>query len=397
MILTCIQSTNLICQLARSLQAAVVQKGVSHIMECLNPLFFLAGAIIGMAATSSSQVTKPHALTEVYHNDDFQLIGVTVSKSGRIFVNFPRWSDKYLNAVVEIMLDGSARPFPDERWNRWDLKPQTAGKRFVCVQSVVVDDADALWVLDPAAPMLKTAVPGGPKLVRIDLKTNRVSRSIPFGPNVASPKSYLNDVRFDTRRNTAYITDSGVGGIVIVDLVTGKAHRALDGHASVMAEQGVGITINGKPVLDSNGKPPTVYSDGIALSPNGEYLYYQALTGATLCRVRTDALREAKARPDAVAAAVEKVAETFPVDGLWMDSKERIYLSGLNQNAVIRLLPDRTMETLVTDERLQWPDTFGQGPDGAIYVATSHIHESPAYNNGKSVRKRPYAVFKFKP
>jgi len=43
-----------------------------------------------------------HPLKEIYHNDDFQLTGITMSKSGRLFVNFPRWSDDYLNAVVEV-------------------------------------------------------------------------------------------------------------------------------------------------------------------------------------------------------------------------------------------------------------------------------------------------------
>jgi hypothetical protein len=32
--------------------------------------------------------------------------------------------------------------------------------------------------------------------------------------------------------------------------------------------------------------------------------------------------------------------------------------------------------TSVQDERLRWPDTFSQGPDGAIYVTTSHIQDS---------------------
>lgn len=97
-----------------------------------------------MAAVSVAFV-QAATLTEVYKNNDFQITGVTVSKTGRVFVNFPRWSDKYLNAVMEVMPDGSAKPFPDEYWNRWDRKQETAGKQFVCVQSVVVDDTDALW------------------------------------------------------------------------------------------------------------------------------------------------------------------------------------------------------------------------------------------------------------
>jgi sugar lactone lactonase YvrE len=330
-------------------------------------------------------------LTQVYSNNDFQLTGISVSKTGRLFVNFPRWSPQYRDAVVEVMPDGSSHPFPDENWNRWDLSPQTAGQHFVCVQSVVVDDHDALWVLDAAAPMLMSIVPGGPKLVRIDLKTNKVDRVIAFDAGVAKTNTYLNDVRFDNRKNFAYITDSGLGGIIVVDLSTGKARRTLDGDASVMPDKSVKIVIDGKPVVGPTGQTPAFHSDGIALSPDGEYLYYQAIASNTLYRVKTEALRSG-GKP-----AVEKYAATFPVDGLWMDSKGNIYLSNLQANGVSRLGPDRKLQTIVTDPRLQWPDTFSQGPDGSIYISASHINEGPTYNGGKSVRTTPYAVFRFKP
>lgn len=354
--------------------------------------------ILGVLTMSSSvaQQSGKH-LTEVYHNDDFQLTGVTVSKSGRMFVNFPRWSDRYLNAMVEVMKDGSVKPFPDEHWNRWGKSLDTAAKQFVCVQSVVADDQDALWVVDPAAPMTITVVPGGAKLVKIDLSTNQVARVYSFGPDVVKPNSYLNDVRIDTKRNTAYMTDSGAGGIVIVDLASGKAHRALDNHPSVLAEQNITISVNGKPVLGPDGKTPQFKSDGIALNHDGSYLYYQALAGATIYRIKTSLLRDDHASPDAVAEGVEKVAKTFPADGLWMDSEDRLYLSNINQSSVCRLLKNGEVETLVTDPRLEWPDTFSQDPGGAIYITASHINDSPQYNQGKSTRTKPYAVFKFVP
>jgi sugar lactone lactonase YvrE len=31
--------------------------------------------------------------------------------------------------------------------------------------------------------------------------------------------------------------------------------------------------------------------------------------------------------------------------------------------------------TLVQDKRLRWPDKFSEGPDGAIYVTSSHIQD----------------------
>jgi hypothetical protein len=43
------------------------------------------------------------------------------------------------------------------------------------VQSVVVDDQDNFWLLDPAAPKLQETVKDGPKLVKVDLATNKVT------------------------------------------------------------------------------------------------------------------------------------------------------------------------------------------------------------------------------
>jgi sugar lactone lactonase YvrE len=356
-------------------------------------LFCIGAAGCGHAREVSAASKE---LATVYQNDDFQLTGVSVSKNGRIFVNFPRWSDRYLNAVVEVMPDGSTKPFPDEKWNRWDLKPNTAAKQFVCVQSVVIDDADVMWVIDPAAPLLAANVIGGEKLVKIDLKTNSVTQVIPFGADIAPPGSYLNDVRIDVPRSVAYITDSGKGGIIVVDLSTGKAHRTLDGDKSVKADTSIKIVIDGKPVL-RNGKTPEFNSDGIALSPDGNYLYYQPLAGATLYRIRTELLRDSSTAPEKVTAGVEKVAQTFPVDGLWIDKEWNIYLSGLSQKAVLRLNKEGHIETVIKDDRLEWPDTFSEGPDGAIYITASHINETPPYNEGKNARREPFALFKFQP
>jgi sugar lactone lactonase YvrE len=368
-------------------------KSIQRMLQGISLLSVLA---LFAAIPLDAQTAVPHRLDQVYQNNDFQITGISVAKSGRFFVNFPRWSDHYLNAVVEVMPDGSTKPFPDEYWNSWDLRRETAGKQFVCVQSVVADDKDALWVVDAAAPLLGSTIPGGPKLVKIDLKTNQVSRVFPFGPDIAKPDSYMNDVRIDNQRNTAYLTDSGVGGIVVVDLTSGKAHRVLDGNPSVSAEQGVQIIIDGMPVL-RNGKPPQINTDSIALSPDGQYLYYKPLTANTLYRIKTDILRNANASASQLAAAVENLGRTFPTDGFWMDAKGNLYLSDLNNNAVSRRSPDGKIERIISDPRLQWPDTFSEGPDGAIFISASHINEAPSFNKGITTRKQPYAVFKFNP
>jgi hypothetical protein len=45
--------------------------------------------------------------------------GVTVAPDGRIFVNFPRWTEDTPVSVAELMPDGSTKPYPDEEWNPW--------------------------------------------------------------------------------------------------------------------------------------------------------------------------------------------------------------------------------------------------------------------------------------
>lgn len=41
---------------------------------------------------------------------EHQVTGVTVSERGRLFVNFPRWTEDAPVSVAEVMKDGSLRP-----------------------------------------------------------------------------------------------------------------------------------------------------------------------------------------------------------------------------------------------------------------------------------------------
>ena len=128
-----------------------------------------------------------------------QVTGVTVSEDGRIFVNFPRWTEDVAVSVAEVMKDGSIRPYPDAEWNAWRnarMNEVTPKDHFICVQSVVADARGSVWVLDPAAPNTERVVKDGPKLVQIDLASNQVKRVIGFDETVAPQSSYLNDVRF---------------------------------------------------------------------------------------------------------------------------------------------------------------------------------------------------------
>lgn len=336
---------------------------------------------------------------EVATFESYQPTGVAVSKTGRVFVNFPLWSDNHVHSVVELMPDGTQVPFPNERWNSWRENGTSIApaKAFVCVQSVWIDDTDTLWILDPAAPRMEYVVSGGPKLVRVNLTNDMVEQIIPFPDNLLPGKSYLNDVRVDTKRKVAYITESGIGAIFVVDLETSEIRRLLSDHPSTKAEP-ITLTIEGKELKDESGKTPQIHADGIALSPDCEYLYYHALTGKTLYRVPTNLLRDDGVPDSAIAEGVEKVAQTVVTDGMVMDKAGNIYHTALEQNAIVRFTPSKNVETVVKHDRIKWPDSMAlhQAKEGGLelYFTTSQIHRMPRFNDGNSTRTVPYGVFK---
>jgi sugar lactone lactonase YvrE len=347
--------------------------------------FALAVSLLNAAITPGAE------LQEVASFPDKQITGVGVStRSGRVFVNFPYWSDDHSISVAEIV-NGQPKAFPNDEWNQ----PGPASSHFLCVQSVVVDDQDNLWVLDPAAPKMQEIVKGGPKLVKIDLATNQVSQTIPFGEDVAPRKSYLNDVRIDTRAKTAFITESANGAIIVVDLKSGKARRLLAGHVSTQPERDVKLAVDGKVLIDQQGKPPQIASDGIALDLKNGYLYYHALTGHTLYRIKTSFLTDEKLSEKELESKVENVGQTPAPDGMLEAPDGSVYLTDLERSAVVRWDPNsKRTEQVIADKRLLWPDTLSWGPNGEIYVTASQIENMPRFNNGKSTRTEPYKLWR---
>jgi sugar lactone lactonase YvrE len=329
--------------------------------------------------------------------------GVTVSQGGRIFVNFPRWGDPVTATVAEVV-DGQPRAFPPGLPQGADPKQGAGG--LVSVQSVVVDPADRLWILDTGSVKFGPTSPGGPKLVGVDLKTNKVFKTITFPREVAHQTSYLNDVRFDLRRGKAglaYITDSamkGANGIVVVDLATGKSWRRLNDHPSTKAVPNFVPIVEGQALLQrkpgEKPKPITIGSDGIAISSDGETLFYCPLASRRLYSVSVDALSDPALPANRAAATVKDLGDKGASDGLESDAKGRVYLTEYEHNAVLRRMPDGSFETLVHDPRALWPDTLSVAKNGYLYFTANQLHRQADYHNGKDLRVKPYALFRVK-
>lgn len=327
--------------------------------------------------------------------------GVTVTETGRIFVNFPRWGDDVPFTVAEVK-GNQLVAYPDPEINKADnARP---GERFLSVQSVVADGQGRLWVLDTAAPGFSKPITGGAKLVAIDLNTNKVIKTLVFPPDVILDATYVNDVRFDFRvgkAGVAYVTDSslsGTGGIIVMDLATGKATRRLTGDRSTSPEPGFVPVVEGETLLqrhdDGSTAPFSVASDGIALSPDGKTLYYSPLSGRHLYAVSTEMLRDPKVSEAQLSAAVKDAGEKGASDGLEADANGAVYAGDYERNSIRKREPNGEWRTLAHGPQILWPDTLSVGPDGYLYFTVNQLNRQPGFHGGKDLRQKPYALLR---
>ena len=327
--------------------------------------------------------------------------GVTVAESGRIFVNFPRWGDDVPFTVGELK-GNRVVPYPNSQINKED--DGQPASHFLSVQSVIADGRGHLWVLDTAAPKFSPPIPGGAKLVAIDLKTNKVIKTLVFPADVIHPQTYVNDVRFDFRvgkAGVAYVTDaslSGTGAIIVMDLATGNAVRRLSGDPSTSPEKGFVPVIEGKTLAvrnaDGSTAPFSVASDGIALSSDGSTLYYSPLSGRHLFAVPTALLRDPGVSESRLSAAVRDLGEKGASDGLEADAAGAVYAGDYERNAIRKLPKGGEWTTIAHGPQILWPDTLSIGPDGYLYFTVNQVHRQPNFNGGKDLRQKPYALLR---
>ena len=103
----------------------------------LTTVTLLFGALLSTTSVAQQSAAPSQGTAQLHQVTSFehQVTGVTVSKDGRIFVNFPRWTEDAPISVAEVTRDGQIKPYPDEEWNSWrnaKKHQMSAGDHFVC-------------------------------------------------------------------------------------------------------------------------------------------------------------------------------------------------------------------------------------------------------------------------
>ena len=90
----------------------------------------------------------------------------------------------------------------------------------------------------------------------------------------------------------------------------------------------------------------------------------------------------------------------FASDGLEHDAAGTLYLTNYEDNAVLARRPDGTLETILHDPRLLWPDTLSlsarEGGGGWLYVTANQLHRQPKFHRGEDLRVKPYTLWRVK-
>lgn len=338
---------------------------------------------------------KNAQLEEVFADSTYQLTGVAVSKDNRVFVNYPYWLDNHSYSVVEVK-DGKPVPYPDAEWNSFK-KGEDGQNKFVTVQSVVTDDKGFLWVVDAAGIGLGKVYQHSAKVLKINLANNKIEKIYRFPENVVGEDVYINDIRVDNKNGFAYLTNSNTGGIVVLNIKNGESKLVLANSSSVKSDANYHFSPLGKELKKGDGSLLKVNSDGIALTPDNQYLFFKPLTDNKLYRIKTDLLRDFKTSEDILNKSVEDLGKFVTTDGMIFDKEGNLYLGDLEKNSIVKITPDLKMTTIVQDnEKLIWPDSYSISDDGYLYISNSQIQLMPWFHDGKEQFKKPFKVFRIK-
>lgn len=365
------------------------------IMRHLLPAALLLTACVPQ---TKGPVSSPNApgITVVARSPKYPWNGVAVTDDERIFASFPRFDNDDENpSVVRVAPDGTLVPYPGGDWNHWK-KGDDPRTRFVSVNALYVDRrSNHLWIVDPAAPQLGRAVANGPKVVEIDLANDAVLRVYPIDAASAPAESYLNDIRI--RGNNAFITDSGVGAIIILDRTTGKTRRVLAQSKLTKADPSIVPLIDEHRLVGRDGKPPRINVDQIERSADGYNIFFATPFGPNLYRVATiDLLDESLSDQDLEQRVVLDRA-IKPIGGMAMNMSDTLFQSQLETHSIRAESRDKKHIWTLVDHRLVWPDAYSILSDGTLYVVAAQIERLPAFNNGADRRSPPYLMFKIEP
>lgn len=307
---------------------------------------------------------------------------VAVSSSDRVFFTVHPESRPRGNKLLEYV-DGASVPFPDGASQR---------QLFDTVLGIAIDRQNRLWTIDHGNHGMRAA-----RLLAFDLGSGELIHDEKFDKQIAPAGSFLQDLQVSADGRTIVIADASFWrrkpALIIYDVESATARRILESHPAMSAEDY--FIQNSERVMSFLGGVVTLSGgvDGIALGP--DWLYFAALNGSTLYRIRLRDLRDSSIPDSELAARIEHYAGKPLSDGLSIDIDGNIYITDVEHNSIHVVGADRELRTLLRSSQIRWPDALSFGPGRWLYVSDSDLADVVLRSRDHIKAHGPYSVFRF--
>ena len=293
---------------------------------------------------------------------------LAVDTPERIFFSFHPEARPAVN--LALWEKGDWRAWPGAEWQPGG----TAEHALHEVLSLRLDrERRRLWVLDTGFHGLRR-----PRLLAFDADSGALQQQFAFPREIAGLGSHYNDFQISPDGQWLYIADASFfaldPALVVYDVAQRRAWRAIAAHESVAADRYL-PEVGGRRMEAFGLVAIRPGVDSIALSPDGQWLYYAPVSDNYLWRVRSRWLRDTGLTPAARAARAERFALKTMSDGILADGAGGIWLTDPEHFAIQHLDAQGRLRTLLRDERLRWPDGLSQGPRGDLYITASGLHQ----------------------
>lgn len=309
---------------------------------------------------------------------DKAFTNVAISKDNRIFVSCPTvYKGQEIFGSLYEYVKGELQLFPNLIWN--SNEDNNSSKTFVCVTDIYIDKNNTLWILDCANPRGEGIVESGVKLHKVNLMTNQIERSYTFAErsgmfskaansNVIMPKSFLNKLRVDPRRQVAYVSDSELSAILVFDLKLKTVSRALPNVPSTKGKKET-YKINGEMVKSQH------HVNAIALSPDYNWLYYSPQNGDFIYKIPTYRLRNKNLNSSQMNKFVVQISKIPSTLSMAFSPNWNLYFGGYKNNSLNVLFRSDKIYDLEANSQYQWISDVKSDKEGKIYFVASNQNE----------------------